>query len=232
MLFLFLFFSLLLLSSCEYGKIDVVNECQEKTVYEAKSLYYDDGTLYYSGVVKKGEWATIGHVGEWIPCGQGKMFYHSGKLYHEGGFKNGWRDGEGTTYHFDIDGLAIFSAYWKNDSPYIKEFTKDKHTIYFLDGEKIFYEGEWLDGLRHGQGKSYYENGQIEHEGEYAYGFRNGIGKYYGRDGTFYYEGNFRDGVPYGQGDMHDEEGVVPLHDRYGLDYKSLFDEILRIIKG
>ena len=39
------------------------------------------------------------------------------------------------------------------------------------------FEGEYLNGKRHGKGKEYNDKGNIEFEGEYSNGKRQGKGK-------------------------------------------------------
>ena len=41
------------------------------------------------------------------------------------------------------------------------------------------FEGEYLNGLRNGKGKEYYNTCKLEYEEEYLDGFRNGKGKEY-----------------------------------------------------
>ena len=55
------------------------------------------------------------------------------------------------------------------------------------------YEGEFADGLMHGQGTYYFADGCV-YQGEYAEGKRNGRGVYRFLDGSFF-EGEYRDGV-------------------------------------
>ena len=44
------------------------------------------------------------------------------------------------------------------------------------DDGRLIYEGEFLFGKRHGEGKKYYNNNKIKYEGEYLYGKKwNGI---------------------------------------------------------
>ena len=42
---------------------------------------------------------------------------------------------------------------------------------YFKSG-KIKFEGEYLNGKRHGKGKEFYNNGQIKFEGDFLNGKR------------------------------------------------------------
>ena len=53
----------------------------------------------------------------------------------------------------------------------------------------LMYEGEWVNGNRHGKGKLYRENNTLCYEGEWKDGNANGQGKSYDEDGILYYEG-------------------------------------------
>ena len=41
---------------------------------------------------------------------------------------------------------------------------------YNYDNGKLYFEGEYLNGERHGKGKEYYDNGKLYFEGEYLNG--------------------------------------------------------------
>ena len=43
----------------------------------------------------------------------------------------------------------------------------------------IYYEGEYLNGIKNGKGKEFYVNGQIKFEGNYLNGLYHGEWKYY-----------------------------------------------------
>ena len=45
-----------------------------------------------------------------------------------------------------------------------------KELFYNEDNEKLMFEGEYLNGERHGKGKEYNEYGLVLFEGEYLYG--------------------------------------------------------------
>ena len=45
------------------------------------------------------------------------------------------------------------------------------------------FEGEYLNGVRNGKGKEYYDNGELIFEGGYLNGKRNGKGKEYNNKG-------------------------------------------------
>ena len=60
------------------------------------------------------------------------------------------------------------------------------------------YEGQWVNGLRHGQGKNY-RNGQLIYEGHWDYDTRNGEGKYYD-NGQLDYDGEWQNDLRHGKG--------------------------------
>ena len=60
----------------------------------------------------------------------------------------------------------------------------------------MVFEGNYLCGERHGQGKEYFPNGNLQYEGSYINGKRHGYGKiYHWMTGKLLYEGEFYYGV-------------------------------------
>ena len=66
-------------------------------------------------------------------------------------------------------------------SRYIIYETKTKGKKYDRYIDELIFEGEYLNGKRHGKGKEYWED--IEFEGEYLNGKRHGKGKEYNYKG-------------------------------------------------
>jgi hypothetical protein len=60
------------------------------------------------------------------------------------------------------------------------------------------YDGQWKEGMRHGQGIVKWGNGN-RYEGHYKENWRHGRGVYKWSDGRRY-EGQFKDGMMHGQG--------------------------------
>ena len=84
-------------------------------------------------------------------------------------------------YHgkgYNENGNIIYEL--KNGNGKVKEY-------YDWNG-KLEFEGEYLNGKRHGKGKKYY-NGELIFEGEYLYGYRF-KGKYYINE-RLEYEGEY-----------------------------------------
>ena len=64
----------------------------------------------------------------------------------------------------------------------------EKKREYYPDGS--MYEGEIVDGLRHGRGKFFYRSGGV-YEGEWHYGKMDGFGTLYYANGSVAYEGEW-----------------------------------------
>ena len=77
-------------------------------------------------------------------------------------------------------------------------------TLYGVDGCK--WEGQFVDGKLHGQGKSYYANGKIEYDGQWENYHSHGKGIEYYENGDTY-EGEFSEGKPNGQGTLYYADG-------------------------
>lgn len=78
----------------------------------------------------------------------------------------------------------------------------------------VRYEGEFVDGLKHGQGKSFYNNGKVSHEGGYFRNSFHGRGREYSRSGDLLYSGGFEVNECHGYGICYGQNGEV-LHAGY-----------------
>ena len=95
------------------------------------------------------------------------------------------------------------------------------------------YEGEYLNGERHGKGKEYNQEKQLIYEGEYKNGYWDGYGKQYADEGIFssgrlpqlLYEGEFKKGKWDGKGKKY-ETGLLSygriIHEGYFKDDKFI----------
>jgi len=62
---------------------------------------------------------------------------------------------------------------------------------YDEEGYLTIFEGEYLNGQRHGKGKEYYYDDKLEFEGEYLNGKGSGRGKEYYINGKLKFEGEY-----------------------------------------
>ena len=174
------------------GKLESEVEYSKTNYITIIRKYNFDGTLTFEGENLYG-----------IP--------RKGKIYIKGilGFEGEYLyykklDGKG----YDKNGNVIYEL--KNGNGKVIEYNDDK----------IEFEGEYLNGLKHGKGKQYYNNGNLSFEGEYLNGLKwNGIiyepnnkntyelkdGKGYikefnGGTGMLSYEGEYMNGKRNGKG--------------------------------
>ena len=81
------------------------------------------------------------------------------------------------------------------------KFFSGRYIIYESNGfgkeyngydDTLIFEGEYLNGQRHGKGEEYFLHGKIKFEGEYLNGKRNGKGKEYDwENGKLKFEGEY-----------------------------------------
>ena len=128
--------------------------------------------------------------------------------------------------------LAIFSLFEKKEDPLIGNIMKNtfkNHNIervtnnnfgHNLEEKVLKYEGEYLNGKRHGKGKEFTKNKILVYEGEYQNGLWHGKGKQYNSDKISYglgpqllYEGEFKFGKWDGKGKEY-ETGLLYIDKR------------------
>ena len=83
---------------------------------------------------------------------------------------------------------------------------------------RLLFEGEYLNGKRHGKGKEYNDfNGNLKYEGEYLNGKRHGKGKEYNLDCYLQFEGEYFEGKKWtGKGYNTKGENVYNLENGKG----------------
>ena len=149
------------------GKGREYNDFFDDLIFEGEYLNGErngKGIEYYYDRITKFE-------GEYLKGkrhGKGKEYYYNEKLIYEGEYLNGERHGKGKEYYYigniHFDGDFLKGKKW-NDKIYdtkgniISEVKEGKGFIkeYNIFGYLI-YEGEYLNGERHGKGKEYYKD--------------------------------------------------------------------------
>ena len=119
--------------------------------------------------------------------GKGKAYNWKSKLEFEGDFSydEKW-DGKG----YDKNGNIIYELI--NGKGRAREYN---------DFGTLIYDGEYLNGKRHGKGKEYYAfDGGIQYEGDYLNGKRNGKGKEFDVVGLLIFEGEYLNNYRNGKG--------------------------------
>jgi antitoxin component YwqK of YwqJK toxin-antitoxin module len=89
---------------------------------------------------------------------------------------------------------------------YFVEDNLTKEVTYYKNQQKR-YEGEYLDGKRHGRWVYWYPNGNVWSEGFFYQGENDSIRIVYHENGNKYYSGKYKKGQRTGVWKFWDEEG-------------------------
>jgi hypothetical protein len=147
--------------------------------------YNGHGTVFYS---RKGR-----YTGEWENGsynGFGIRYYDNGEKQDEGQFKNDKLNGQGCSYFYNPIGVIRLQGIFENDNLINGiEYNSDGQKKY----EGIFKDGNILNGIAYDNGLKFYE-GEFKSDEETAEdGICHGKGKLFFDDGNFS-EGDFVDG--------------------------------------
>ncbi|PKM60937.1 MAG: hypothetical protein CVU99_05560 [Firmicutes bacterium HGW-Firmicutes-4] len=123
--------------------------------------YYENGTLKYEGNFVNG-----------LASGPGKLYEENGKLKYVGNFTNGYASGQGRI--FDANGKLKCEGNFAR-LPSNQENTKDPsvpngHCKEYYDNGQLKYDGEFVNGVWHGEGRSFDRNGRLVFKGKFSYG--------------------------------------------------------------
>lgn len=123
--------------------------------------YYETGVLKYDGNFVKG-----------LASGQGKLYEENGKLKYIGNFKNGYASGQGRIFdaHGKIKCEGNFTRLSSNQENIKDPSAPTGRCKEYYDNGQIKYEGEFLNGVWHGEGRSYDRNGKLIFRGKFSYG--------------------------------------------------------------
>ncbi len=136
-------------------------------------LFYANTTqIYYKGEFVQG-----------MRKGKGTMYYPSGRVMYEGEFMWQNRQGFGRLYEDDDASTLLYEGYYFDDARH------GKGTLY-EHGVKVA-EGQFKDNVMTGAGVLFYPSGAIKYEGAIAQGVAHGRGDYYTEDGKKIYSGEF-----------------------------------------
>ena len=135
--------------------------------------YLSNGIIEFEGEYKNG-----------LKNGKGKEYYDDGSLKFEGEYLNDKKNGNGKEY-FKGGEIEFEGKYLNNEKVFGKEYSYNNYT-----NEELIYEGEFLNGLKHGKGKEYI-NGILIYDGLFLNGNKFGHGKEYNKNGELIYEGEY-----------------------------------------
>lgn len=154
-----------------------------------KDLWNGQGSIFS----KEGKLLYQGEMEDNYVHGKAKKFYPDGKVEYEGEFNAGVFDGHGTQIT-------------KSENKFTGKFAKGlwvKGTLHVAEGQR--FEGEFKDGLPHGNGKDFDESGNMVYEGQVFEGKYHGVGQVWLSDGRSF-KGEFDKG-DWGKGALFFKDG-------------------------
>ncbi|QDZ25416.1 hypothetical protein HOP50_17g79570 [Chloropicon primus] len=195
-----------------------------------------------------------------LPHGSGRCTFKNGSTY-EGLWRDGYMHGQGTyvwvdgvqfkgDFHMNqIQGTGTFA--WPNGDVYVGELRggkRDGRGRMYLKAEGTCYDGEWLEGLKHGygkldygMGKKYvgdwkedlkdgngmmtYKNGDV-YNGQWSKGMKQGKGRMDYKETNSFYAGEWYADLPHGKGeqtwkDIGTKNPYLQTFNRYKGDFKE-----------
>ena len=148
--------------------------------------YYMDGEIEQSGSYLRG-----------LPDGLWTWLYENGQTWREEEYVMGEEDGPSIEYSDSgsviakgsyIEGLK--EGFWefeindhREEGEYFEGERKGKWKYYYLDSEKLSFEGEFENGLENGVHVYYYPDGSVKRRGNYSAGVKNGLWEYFNEAG-------------------------------------------------
>ena len=154
--------------------------------------------------------------------GKGKEYNEHNELDFDGEFLysynfRGKQYANGKLFYESIYNTKILNGKIFDENEIIKlKNGNGKVKDYYRDGT-LFFEGEYLNGKRHGICKEYYDNGKVEIEVEYKNGLKNGKVKEYYYNGKVEFEGEYKNGLRNGKGKefYNDNIGAIKYDGEY-----------------
>ena len=142
----------------------------------------------------EGDYAGYRYEGDFVEgqChGQGKYYRPDNTLEYEGGWQNDAYHGTGTWWEFEGD-----YAGYRYEGDFVEGQCHGQGK-YYRPGCTLEYEGGWQQDNYHGHGRSYFPDGTtIKYEGDWQESVWHGQGTLYNPDGSIRHRGRFADGEP------------------------------------
>jgi antitoxin component YwqK of YwqJK toxin-antitoxin module len=127
-------------------------------------IFWPNGQLRYSGRFANDEPHSYPK--------ETSLYFHNGHQEFRGVLSYGKPIGEGKEYFF-------YHANEKVNGNYNENGELVGHCILYYKNHEVCYEGQFLNGLKHGFGIEYYNNGTIKYDGYWCLGQRYGKGSMY-----------------------------------------------------
>jgi antitoxin component YwqK of YwqJK toxin-antitoxin module len=188
-------------------------------------FYYETGTLKMRGMLRQnsnyglweyfyenGQKSMEGTIVDRNRSGEWKIYYESGELKEQGRYESNKRSGywktlfEDGTLRGEIDyedDNGRYTEYYHSGNVYSVGPRSGSRNVglwkyYAEDGSTLMSEGEFTNGKRSGEWKTYYPSGKVASSGYYENDVPVGRWNYYFESGTISSSGEYRDGFKQG----------------------------------
>ncbi|WP_025117385.1 AAA family ATPase [Lysinibacillus fusiformis] len=184
---------------------------------QGHGILYKDGSIYYEGHFRNDlmdgygilyyEEALIAPYQAWR-----EQYPHLNQPQYEGDFVHGMKKGKGKQYYpngfLQYEGDFIWhhmqgagKLYYPTESPTAEELS--------IGVTALQYDGYFFEDMKHGKGKIYSRQGDLEAEGQFKEDAMTGQGVLYYANGQASYIGELVHGKKHGRGDFYNEEGKI-----------------------
>ncbi|WP_418302630.1 AAA family ATPase [Lysinibacillus fusiformis] len=184
---------------------------------QGHGILYKDGSIHYEGHFRNDlmdgygilyyEEALIAPYQAWR-----EQYPHLNQPQYEGDFVHGMKKGKGKQYYpngfLQYEGDFIWhhmqgagKLYYPTESPTAEELS--------IGVTALQYDGYFFEDMKHGKGKIYSRQGDLEAEGQFKEDAMTGQGVLYYANGQASYIGELVHGKKHGRGDFYNEEGKI-----------------------
>ncbi|MGE7840012.1 AAA family ATPase [Lysinibacillus sp. NPDC093712] len=184
---------------------------------QGHGILYKDGKVYYDG-----------HFRNDLMDGYGVLYYeedviapfkdlreqypHLNRPQFEGDFVHGMKKGKGIQYYpsgfLQYEGDFMWNHMQGAGKLYYVPETPT--SIELQSGVTVLhYEGYFFEDMKHGKGKVFSRQGELEAEGQFKEDIMTGKGTLYYANGQASYIGDLVNGEKHGRGDYYNEDGKI-----------------------
>ncbi|MFJ7661910.1 AAA family ATPase [Lysinibacillus sp. NPDC097162] len=184
---------------------------------QGHGILYKDGKIYYDG-----------HFRNDLMDGYGVLYYeedviapfkdlreqypHLNRPQFEGDFVHGMKKGKGIQYYP--------SGFLQYEGDFMWNHMQGAGKLYYVPETPtsielqsgvtaLHYEGYFFEDMKHGKGKVFSRQGELEAEGQFKEDVMTGKGTLYYANGQASYIGDLVNGEKHGRGDYYNEEGKI-----------------------
>jgi antitoxin component YwqK of YwqJK toxin-antitoxin module len=157
------------------------------------STYFENGKLR-----AKGNYQSDRQNGEWY------FYFQDGKTEQIGNFSFGVMDGAWKWFH--VTGVPL------REEIYLRGKLNGM-CVHYSDSGTIIAKGECVEGER--EGEWLINVGDVREEGNFIQGLKNGVWKTFYNDGKLYHKGNFVQGDPDGKHEFYYPDGTLKEEQYY-----------------